>query len=495
MLKYLRYALVLCLLVMPLAAQAQSISERAQEAKADVKAIVNPEAPKAVDEEALKRLISTLESDTARAELLSNLKLLLEQQAKDETATEEQLAPLTQALGVESFTTSLVREYQAWLARNNLKGSTVGKAGLTLSATLGALIVMLILRRLVTRTLKLISRLGTWLELPPMRLRLYARVLRASITIATIGLIIYTCFVIWGGHTNPFEAAWFKSSLKLVVNIGFVIVLATIVWEGVNTAILLTFRRLDGHNSARAQTIMPIVRNVLFMLFALIFAMLMLSELGVNITPFLAGAGIIGVAVGLGAQSMVKDFLTGFTIILEDVVRVGDVVRVAGHEGSVEKITLRKIQLRDADGRVYTIPFSQITTIENVTKDFSFYPLAINIAYKENTDEVIKVLQQVDTEMRADAAFAGDMLEPIEIFGVDSFADNNVVIKGRMKTQPLRQWAVGREFNRRMKMAFEAHGIEIPFPQLVVTVNNPQDVTKAIASDSRNPAAPSKTEW
>ncbi len=495
MLKYLRYVLVLCLLVMPAMIPVQAHAQSVAEAKADVKAMVTPENTKAVDEEALKRLISTLESDTARAELLSNLKLLLEQQAKDQTTAEEQLAPLTQALGVESFTTSLVREYQAWLARNNLKGSTVGKAGLTLSATLGALIAMFILRRLVTRVLKLVSRLGTWLELPPMRLRLYARILRGSITLATIGLIIYTCFVIWGGHTNPFEASWFKSALKLAVNIGFVIILATIVWEGINTAILLTFRRLDGHNSARAQTIMPIVRNVLFILFALIFAMLMLSELGVNITPFLAGAGIIGVAVGLGAQSMVKDFLSGFTIILEDVVRVGDVVRVADHEGSVEKITLRKIQLRDGDGRVYTIPFSQITTIQNATKDFSFYPLNINIAYKENTDEVIKVLKDVDADLRADPQYAGDMLEPVEIFGVDSFADNNVVIKGRIKTQPLRQWNVGREFNRRMKMAFEAHGIEIPFPQLVVTVNNPKDVAKATPADGTGSAAPSKTEW
>lgn len=427
-------------------------------------------AESTVREADLKRLITTLESETARTELLGNLKLLLEQQNKTVVA-DEAIAPLTETLGVETFTSRMVKKYQDFLARNDLKGSTVGKIGLTAGATLAVFLFAFFLRRAVSRGLRLVDRGIEWLELPPLRLRFYARALRHVVTIAFIGITLYTYFIIWGSaRHNPFEAEWFKAALKTAVNVGVVIVLGVILWETINTLIHVIFKRLGGDSSTRTQTIMPIVRNVLFIVFSILFALVILSELGINIMPLLAGAGIVGVAIGFGAQTMVKDFITGFTIILEDVVRVGDVAKMAGHEGVIEKITLRKIQLRDFSGRVYTIPFGTITTIENSTKDFSFYPMDIGIAYAENTDRVCDVLRAVDEDMRKDPAFAADMMEPIEIVGVDRFADSAVILKARLKTQPLQQWVIGREFNRRMKLAFEKHNIEIPFPQRVVTV-------------------------
>ena len=145
--------------------------------------------------------------------------------------------------------------------------------------------------------------------------------------------------------------------------------------------------------------------------------------------------------------------------------QIGDVVKLGDHFGLVEKITLRKIQLRDLEGTVHTIPFGEVAIVSNLTKDFSFYLFDIGVAYRENTDEVIKILHEIDEELREDDDFKDRILEPLEVFGVDQFADSAVMIKARIKTRPIQQWNVGREFNRRMKIAFDERGIEIPFPQ------------------------------
>lgn len=318
-----------------------------------------------------------------------------------------------------------------------------------------------------------IDRLFKKLDLPPVRLRLYGRALRGIATVFLIGLLAYTFFAIWvPTENNPLDAPWFGTAVKTTFNLVFVVFMALAIWEVISIALQIVLRRAAGDNATRTQTILPIVRNVLFIVYAILFALMILSEIGINIMPLLAGAGIVGVAIGFGAQTMVKDFITGFTILMEDVIRVGDVAKVAGHEGAIEKITLRKIQLRDFGGRVYTIPFGEITTIENATKDFSFYVMDIGVSYKSDTDHVCEVLRRIDTDLRADPTVAAEILEPIEIMGVDRFADSAVIIKARIKTLPQKQWMVGREFNRRMKKAFEAEGIEIPFPQRVITMRN-----------------------
>jgi small conductance mechanosensitive channel len=189
-----------------------------------------------------------------------------------------------------------------------------------------------------------------------------------------------------------------------------------------------------------------------------------LSEVGVDIAPILASAGIVGLAVGFGAQNLVRDVISGFFIVFEDQVRVGDVATINGTGGVVERITLRTIILRDMTGTVHVFPNGTITTLSNLTKGWSAYVFDIGVAYKEETDRVVDVMKRVGAELRADAAYTDKIIEDLEVFGVDQLADSAVVIKARLKTKPIEQWSVGREYMRRLKMAFDADGIEIPFP-------------------------------
>jgi moderate conductance mechanosensitive channel len=199
-----------------------------------------------------------------------------------------------------------------------------------------------------------------------------------------------------------------------------------------------------------------------------------LHQVGVNITPILAGVGILSLAVGFGAQTLVKDIINGLFILVEDSIAVGDVVTIRGTGGLVEAVNLRTIWLRDLQGNVHIIPNSQVEVISNMTKDYSYYVLDVHVAYREDTDEVVAALQEIDAEMRADPAFAADMLAPIEIFGVDRFTDFAVVVSARLKTKPIKQWNVGREFNRRMKKLFDVRGIEIPFPARTIYWGEPK---------------------
>jgi small conductance mechanosensitive channel len=196
--------------------------------------------------------------------------------------------------------------------------------------------------------------------------------------------------------------------------------------------------------------------------------MMILKELGVDIGPVLAGAGIAGLAVGFGAQSLVKDFLSGIFIIIENEFRVGDVVRIADTAGLVEKITLRTTTLRDLEGKVHIIPNGQIEVVTNMTKEWSRFLIDVGVAYKEDVDYVMDVLGEVGEGMEKDEDYGPLILEPLQILGVDSFGDSSVNIRVMFTTQPLQQWTVGREFRRRIKKAFDEKGIEIPFPHRTV---------------------------
>ncbi len=218
----------------------------------------------------------------------------------------------------------------------------------------------------------------------------------------------------------------------------------------------------------RTETLIRLVRQASYIVLWVMVALVLLKEVGVEIAPILAGAGIVGLAVGFGAQNLVRDVISGFFFILEDQVRVGDVAVVNGTGGLVEEINFRTIILRDISGVVHVFPNGAVTTLSNMTKDWSAYLFDFSVAYKEDTDKVARVIEQVGREMVHDPKFGPLMLEVPEIFGVDAFADSAVVIRGRIKTRPIQQWAVGREFNRRIKYAFDAAGIEIPFPHRTV---------------------------
>lgn len=220
----------------------------------------------------------------------------------------------------------------------------------------------------------------------------------------------------------------------------------------------------DAEFRKRADTIGSLVRYALKIAIIILATMMIMGEIGIQIGPVLAAAGVLGLAVGFGARNLVEDIISGFFIFLENQIRVGDVVEVAGKAGFVEKVNLRMTILRDLSGTVHYVRNGQIDVVSNMTKDFSCYVFDIGVAYRENVDEVIELIREVDERLRDDEEYRHEILEPMEIFGLDRFADSAIIIKARYKTLPLKQWHVAREFNRRLKHKFDQAGVEIPFP-------------------------------
>lgn len=217
-----------------------------------------------------------------------------------------------------------------------------------------------------------------------------------------------------------------------------------------------------------AKTMRRLAQNLVTVLLTSVATLMVLRELGVDIMPILTGAGILGLAVGFGAQTLVKDLIAGFFLILEDHVRVGDVATINGTGGLVEGINLRTIVLRDLEGVVHVFPNGSVETLSNRTKDFSYCVLEVGVAYKEDTDAVTGVLHEVGAELSAEPLYQDAVLEPLEVLGVDAFEDSQVTIKIRLKTVPLKQWEIARELRRRIKKAFDSKGIEIPYPHMSV---------------------------
>jgi small conductance mechanosensitive channel len=214
----------------------------------------------------------------------------------------------------------------------------------------------------------------------------------------------------------------------------------------------------------RAETLARLLRQGIVILIWLVAALVVLREMGVEIGPILASAGVAGLAIGFGAQNLVRDVISGFFMILENQVRVGDVAVVNGTGGLVERVNFRTIVLRDLSGIVHVFPNGTISTMANLTREWSAYVFDIGVAYKEDVDRVMEIMREVGRELRADAVFGPLMVADVEVFGVDAFGDSAVMIKGRLRTKPIKQWDVGREYRRRLKKAFDAQGIEIPFP-------------------------------
>jgi moderate conductance mechanosensitive channel len=221
-------------------------------------------------------------------------------------------------------------------------------------------------------------------------------------------------------------------------------------------------------SAKRVETLVRLIRQAIHIVFWTTVILIILREVGIDIRPILASAGILGLAIGFGAQNLVRDCISGFFFILENQVRVGDVAVVNGTGGLVERINFRTIVLRDLAGVVHIFPNGTVTTLSNLTHDWSAYVFEIGVAYKENTDRVIEVMKRVGEELRQDSTYSALIPEDPEIFGVDKLGDSAVIIKGRIKTKPIRQWMVGREYLRRIKLAFDAAGIEIPFPHRTI---------------------------
>jgi moderate conductance mechanosensitive channel len=218
----------------------------------------------------------------------------------------------------------------------------------------------------------------------------------------------------------------------------------------------------------RILTLLPLVNNVIRISLVLVAGMSVLSHIGINIAPLLAGAGVVGLAVGFGAQTLVRDVITGAFILMEDSISVGDWVEAGGYAGTVEHLTIRTLTLRDLTGAVFVIPFGEVTTVKNSNRDFGFALVDAGVAYRENYGEVVQALQDVAAELRQDETWGPDIIEDLELFGLNNLGDSAVEVRVRLKTRPMRQFAVRRAFLERMKRVFDERGIEIPFPHQTI---------------------------
>ena len=218
----------------------------------------------------------------------------------------------------------------------------------------------------------------------------------------------------------------------------------------------------------RAQTLGNTLRHTLLIVISFIGLLMILGELGIQLGPLLATAGIGALAIGFGAQSLVKDVISGFFIILENQYRIGDAIEAAGVSGLVESVSLRRTVLRDLEGKVHTIPNGEIKIVSNLSKEWARSVLDVGISYREDVDHVIDLLEQIGRELAAEEPWKSAILEPLQIFGVERFGDSQLVIRMVVKTVPLKQWEVGRELRRRIKNRFDEKGIQIPFPHRVL---------------------------
>mgnify|MGYP000888494026 FL=1 len=232
--------------------------------------------------------------------------------------------------------------------------------------------------------------------------------------------------------------------------------------------IRIASRMTDGEQIRRAETLGRVLRYFATVLITVIAAIMVLSAVGISIAPFLGAAGVVGLAIGFGAQSLVKDYFTGMLLLFEGQITKGDIVKVADRAGVVEDLTLRFVQLRDYDGHVHFVPNGEIKSVTNMTRGHAFAVVDAGVAYKESIAHVESVMLEVAQELVRDPGFAERILAPFEWAGVERWDDSAVVLRGRFKVRPVEQWNVRREYLRRLKEAFDRDGIEIPYPHLTV---------------------------
>ena len=323
------------------------------------------------------------------------------------------------------------------------------------------------------------------------RMRFYHPVLNVLIHFIVFCAAVIVLMQLWGFGS----VEWLATNLlaqrmvSALTTVGVTVALAIGVWETSNGAVERHLSRLHRDaqtaRSARLRTLLPMLRTALLITILVVITLIVLSEIGVNIAPLLAGAGVLGIAIGFGSQKLVQDIITGLFLLLENTMQVGDVVSLGGLQGTVEYLSIRTIRLRSEDGSVHVIPFSAVTTVTNMTRDFSHAVIEAQVAYKDDYDEVVAVLCDIVTQMRTEPRWQGEIRDELEVLGLQRFADSAVVIKCRIRCGPFGRWAVGREFNRRMKMRFDEAGIEIPFPHQKMIIDD-QSTTHPLVP----PAAP-----
>lgn len=342
----------------------------------------------------------------------------------------------------------------------------------TIAAVAGARLVGTAVDALVERLFQFDPELGALYHGLAERAGLYRNVLKRVLHTLIVVIALLLVFRGWGVDiVGALASETREAILGSGVTIAIVIVVSVLIWEALSASIeraLSSERRQGRPVSNRARTLLPLLRRTVLIVLAVVAGLIMLSEIGVDIAPLLAGAGVLGLAIGFGSQALVRDIITGLFILIEDTMSVGDVVTAGGHTGVVEDLSIRTIRLRDLSGHLHTIPFGDVTTVVNMTKDFSYAVWDLGVAYREDTDHVVEVIKEVAAEFRRDREHRANIREDLEVLGLNQFGDSAVVIRVRMKVVPGKQWAIQREFNRRIKKAFDAAGIEIPFPHQTI---------------------------
>ena len=367
---------------------------------------------------------------------------------------------------------------------------------ITVFAVIGGFLLSFLFRQVIERIFRIEPSINEKFPGLKDRSNLYRPIMRRVVDIFISICVLLICLSGW--QVNLYEAVSPTLGVKIIKGAGtiiFVLILCVIGWEFASSAISKALAGNSGEGAhkkvgSRSKTLLPLLRKAILIALIVFGGLIILAELGVDIAPLLAGAGVLGLAVGFGSQALVRDIITGLFILIEDTISVGDVVTVGGHTGVVEDLSIRTIKLRDIGGTVHTVPFGDVTTVENLTKDYSFALLDIGVAYREDTDVVSKILEEVSTDLQADEVWGKRILEPIQVMGVHELADSAVIIRSRIKTQPIMQWGVKREFFRRMKKRFDAEGIEMPFPHTTLYFRENKDGTAPSANISSSRKLP-----
>lgn len=266
---------------------------------------------------------------------------------------------------------------------------------------------------------------------------------------------------------------WLPNNLDKPARILLILVLAGVALRAIHRIIprlrdTIAARHDNREDGQRISTLSRVIRYVLTVTVTVVASLLILGEFGISVAPILGAAGVVGVAVGFGAQTLVKDYFTGFFLLLENQIRIGDVVEAGGKAGLVEELTLRYLRLRDYSGNVHYIPNSNITIVTNMSLGFAYAVIDAGVAYGEDIERVKSVMLAVGDEMRRDEVFGPKILDDLEMAGVNNWADSAVVVRCRLQVKPLEQWNVRREYLQRLKQAFDRESIEIPFPHVKV---------------------------
>jgi small conductance mechanosensitive channel len=341
---------------------------------------------------------------------------------------------------------------------------------LTLTVVVAARLIVNMIRRFSRHGFAIGDDLKSRFPTLEQRANRYVPILTSIVSFLVYAFAFLAILQAW----NIESFSWFGSEFgrrltSSLISIGTVVIAALVLWEIFSSSIERYLHAVDDNGmviarSARARTLLPLLRTTVMIVIIVMVSLIVLSQLGVNIAPLLAGAGVVGLAIGFGSQALVKDVITGLFILIEDSLAVGDVVDLGkGHVGVVEAISIRTIRLRDNAGTVHAIPFSEVTSVNNLTKDFAYFVCNTAISYREDVDRVAAILRQIGDELFNDDDYRPFMLDKLEFIGIDKMSELGIFLQARIKTLPRQQWRIGREFNRRMKLAFDREGVEMPY--------------------------------